>query len=304
MDIFDFVREEKIKKLLRTRAKPSFPGAICHITQHSVGKEPLFVEDNDYLFMLYLLKKTKKEYKWDVFSFCLMPNHVHIFMRLSEDNLSKSMQRLFMFYAIYFNKKYKRKGHVFNGRFRQSLCFDESYLIAVSLYIHLNAVRAGIANDPEDYKWSSYRLYTKQVEGKQTFIDYSFILSVLNSDENKAKEIYKNMMEFACGIKIEKEEKIIESIDFFKRKMKKMFPNLFNEKTVYGDMVNEGVLTNDNIEQKIKEIMDNGQAKSPESKKARLFVVQQMQAREYNLKRIAAELGLSRQTLYRLLKNE
>ena len=58
MDVFDLIEQGKISGLFRARNKISFPGAICHITQHAAGKEKLFLEDSDYLYMLHLLKRT------------------------------------------------------------------------------------------------------------------------------------------------------------------------------------------------------------------------------------------------------
>ena len=71
----------------------------------------------------------------------------------------EAMRNLFSLYARVFNKKYKRRGHLFGGPYRQAVCLDDSYLLSVSLYIHANPVRAGIVGAPQDYRWSSIRLY-------------------------------------------------------------------------------------------------------------------------------------------------
>ena len=77
-----------------------------------------------------------------------MPNHVHFLLRQNEANLHEAMRDLFSRYARRHNKKYERKGHLFGGRYRQAVCLDESYFLAVSLYIHLNPVRAGLVVQP------------------------------------------------------------------------------------------------------------------------------------------------------------
>ena len=71
-----------------------------------------------------------------------MPNHVHLLLSPTESNLYDAMRDVFARYAMMFNRKYERKGHLFGGPYRQAVCLDDSYLLAASLYIHLNPVKA------------------------------------------------------------------------------------------------------------------------------------------------------------------
>ena len=83
MDPADLIQEGKIKRFFRATRKLTAPGLVSHLTQRAAGKEPLFVEESDYLFMLANLKEIAKKRSLSVFAFCLMPNHLHLLLRPS-----------------------------------------------------------------------------------------------------------------------------------------------------------------------------------------------------------------------------
>jgi len=95
MDILKLVEEGKIKRIFTARGKIAYPGACCHITQRAPGREMLFLENSDHLFMLKLLKEKSNIYSFDVYGFVLMSNHVHLQIRLNKANLSEAMKSLF-----------------------------------------------------------------------------------------------------------------------------------------------------------------------------------------------------------------
>ncbi len=84
-----------------------------------------------------------------------MPNHVHLLIEVFETPLSKLMQNLQFRYTRNFNIKYKKRSHLFQGRYKAILCEKDSYFLELSAYIHLNPVRAGLVEDPINYRWSS-----------------------------------------------------------------------------------------------------------------------------------------------------
>lgn len=88
-----------------------------------------------------------------------MNNHVHLLLEVGKHPLAKIMQGLQQSYALYFNRKYKLVGHLFQGRYQDILCDKDSYLLELVRYIHLNPVRSKIVTDPVDYPWSSHRDY-------------------------------------------------------------------------------------------------------------------------------------------------
>ncbi len=92
-------------------------------------------------------------------AFCMMSNHIHLAVRVADISISRIMQHLAFRYTRYINRKYKRIGHLFQGRFKSILIDDEDYLKELIRYIHLNPVRAKLVSDPLQYFWSSHRAY-------------------------------------------------------------------------------------------------------------------------------------------------
>ena len=90
--------------------------------------------------MLSAMKKITQKRSLDIYAFCLMPNHIHLLVSPREDELQESMRDLFSRYAMIFNRKYERKGHLFGGPYRQAVCLDDTYLLAASLYIHISVI--------------------------------------------------------------------------------------------------------------------------------------------------------------------
>ena len=100
-----------------------------------------------------------KDYDITIHNYCLMSNHYHLLIEIINKNLSKFMRQLNMNYAIYFNKKYKRVGHLWQGRFKSWYVTDEAYLYTLMCYIEQNPLRAGIVTSLERYPYSSYRYF-------------------------------------------------------------------------------------------------------------------------------------------------
>lgn len=284
MDIIEKIKNKEIKGYLTTRNRIVFEGAIYHITQRAPGREIVFVENSDYLKFLSLLKKTKKNFDLELFCFSLLPNHLHLLLKINKNNLSRAMQYLFQTYAFYYNYKYKRKGHVFCGRYRASLCNDDSYLLAASIYIHLNPYKAGLTKNYNDYRWSSHLLYTER--SKKTFINYKEVLLLLDPDIKKARRKYSEIMLTSAGISggtlIDP-----ESMYLFIGKARKITKKFFTKHS------------------KLDELIDKFYAKkrvvNPEEKRTRKYLIQQLQANGYSVKEIIELLNISRKTFYNIL---
>jgi putative transposase len=132
---------------------------VYHVMVRGINKEIIFHDDEDRRKFLYILAKVKEGYPFELLGYCLMNNHVHLLIREGTENISQIMKRIGTRYAIYFNSKYDRKGHLFQNRFRSERVEDEEYLLTVLRYIHQNPVKAFLVNDTKDYLWSSYRAY-------------------------------------------------------------------------------------------------------------------------------------------------
>jgi len=124
------------------------------------NNQDIFLIKRDFQKYIAGLEKYSQKFQVEIVAFSLMPNHVHLLVRQkSETPLSKFMQVLSTSYATYFNFKHKRKGHLFENRFKHIEVGTDEYLIHLSRYIHLNASSARLVKMPEEYLWSSYRYY-------------------------------------------------------------------------------------------------------------------------------------------------
>lgn len=132
---------------------------IYHVIVRGVNRQEIFHDDYDYYRYLYTLKRITDESNSEVMVYCLMSNHVHLLIREGEGGISHVMKRLGASYAYWYNLKYDHCGHVFQDRFKSEPVEEDRYLVTVVRYIHRNPVKAGIANRPDDYKWSSCGVY-------------------------------------------------------------------------------------------------------------------------------------------------
>ena len=140
------------------RPRNVIPGLPLHIVQRGNDRRRTFRRSVDFRCYLAALRETSDEYGVDVHAFALMPNHVHLLVTpATSAGASSMMQQLGRKYVSWYNKTYDRTGTLWEGRFRSSVVASERYLFACYRYIELNPVRAGLAKNPEDYLWSSYR---------------------------------------------------------------------------------------------------------------------------------------------------
>ncbi len=305
MDPIELIKQGKIKRFFRATRKLNTPNLVYHITQRAAGSEPLFLEDNDYLFMLGLLKEIAQNNALRMYAFCLMPNHVHLLLSPMEENLSDAMRDLFARYAMKFNRKYERKGHLFGGPYRQALCLHNSYVLAASLYIHMNPVEADLTKDPLEYRWSSIRLYYEDGAPK-SFLNPEFILSLLSENEFEGRRRYRNLLnagsELPAGHVLEQED----AIEDFRSKLVSTFSSLFrriDKKRRISNISGMDLLTIEEMEERIRAVKKEYSLTKPSGRKARKHLIEQLIARGYKRAEIAGRLGVSIKTVYNILKS-
>jgi putative transposase len=295
-----------VQRIFRARFKLDQPGLISHITQRAAGKEPLFLEDNDYLAMLGILKKSAEEYKLRYFALCIMHNHVHLLIKTLEKNLFEAMKYIFSRYALWFNKKYQRKGHLFAGPYRQSVCLDSVYLLAASVYIHLNPVRAGLVDDGSKYRWSSCRLYCNEKPVK-SFVEPWPVLELLDQDRIIAVRQYGVILREGRAAKQENLFEKKGAVERFCGRLGEMFPSIFEriaKASSPGFNKNDTEMMLNPVEKLTKKFQDLPSTRKPETRKARKYIVEQLLARGFNQTQIAANLKVSRKTVYNILNSE
>ncbi len=126
-----------------------------HIINRSVEQRVVFKEEEDYEYFMELLCFQAKNYGITIHNYCLMSNHYQLLIEIAHENLSKFMRQVNSNYAIYFNKKYKRTGHLWQGRLQSWYVTDEAYLYTLILYIEQNPLKAHMLKAVEEYPYSS-----------------------------------------------------------------------------------------------------------------------------------------------------
>ncbi len=139
------------------------PG-FYHIINRGVARRSIFLEDADYEMFLMLLKDMIKSYDIVLHTYCLMPNHYHILLETKQDNISDAIKDLNSYYAVYFNKKYKRSGHLWQGRFSSYFLYDDAHFWIVAKYIERNPITALMVTDISKYKYQSFSLWKQHVD--------------------------------------------------------------------------------------------------------------------------------------------
>ena len=205
-----------------------YEGALYHVTARGNERRKIYFTKGDYRKFLEYVAEAKERYGIQVHSYVLMSNHYHLIVETPEANLSKAMHDINGSYTTYINKKRERSGHLFQGRYKSIVVDKDSYLVELSRYIHLNPVRAGIVEKPEDYPYSSYRAYV--TEENDEVISQELILGMMAGGTRTAKERYRAYVERAIGEELESPLKkvyggmILGSSRFIKETLKNLRP--------------------------------------------------------------------------------
>lgn len=189
-----FLFKGRVTKMRETREYKQ--DTVYYISVRSLNRELLFKDDSDYQNFLEILKERKTKYNFKLYAYCFLPRHYHLLIEPSQDaNISKIMQALNTSYSLYFNKKYNRTGHLTSGRFESGLFNNKDInLLNASAHIHLNALRIGLVEKLEDYKWSSHLEYLEINNAGLTDKDYILSLSNL-TDKEAMKQNYKELID-------------------------------------------------------------------------------------------------------------
>lgn len=136
-----------------------YENAIYHVMNRGQNRQKIFREAKDYQRFMNLLKDCVERWQVQIHAFSLMRNHYHILIQTPLSNISRVMRHIDGLYTQWYNKKYKKDGALFRGRYKSILVEEQGYLVELLRYIHLNPVKAGIVAKPEEHKWSGHRAY-------------------------------------------------------------------------------------------------------------------------------------------------
>jgi REP element-mobilizing transposase RayT len=173
-------------------------GGLYHIIARGNHRQDIFHSQEDHKRFLSLLASAKERSPHYLYAYCLMTNHFHLAIERQKDAVGRIMQRVLTGYSQYYNRKYRKSGHLFQGRHKAILCQSDRYLGELVRYIHLNPVRAKMVRKAERYPYSSQRAYLG-IE-PQGIVDVDPVLRLFGARKQKARE---NFAEFvAAGAKL------------------------------------------------------------------------------------------------------
>ncbi len=166
--------------------------SIYHITNRGVRKEPIFYNVIDKHKFMIILAEAHNKYDFKLHAYCLMNNHFHLLIEISNSPLKKIMQTTQQRYAMYFNRTYQSQGHVFQSSYYSRIVDNPNDFLNVSKYIHMNPVAAGIVTNPQDYQWSSYPTFANHSPRNHPLIETNTTYSFY---PNNSKDLYKKFIE-------------------------------------------------------------------------------------------------------------
>jgi putative transposase len=179
------------------KARAEVEGGLYHVITRGNNRRQIFNSPADYEKFLSLLAVQKNKLPFFLYAYCLMTNHVHLLLERQASAVDRIMHRLLTGYAHYYNRRHRRVGHLLQGRHKAILCQSERYLSELVRYIHLNPVRAGMVNQPEDYQYSSHRAYLGMEPAGM--VDVDPVLRHFGASKEVARARYRKFV--AAGIK-------------------------------------------------------------------------------------------------------
>lgn len=197
------------------RLRVEYEGAMYHVTIRGVERRPIFRQDADRERMLARLGEAQEAFGVRVYLYVLMGNHVHLLVETPQANLSAFMHQFQTAYTVYYNRRYRRAGHLMQGRFGAVLVQGDRYLLNLSRYIHLNPVCVGALRNGEigerrrylrAYRWSSYRGYVGLAK-PVAWLDEGPILALMGGAKPSERQAYGRFVESGLA---ETDEELME----------------------------------------------------------------------------------------------
>ena len=164
-------------------------GGLYHVTSRGDRREDIYHDDADCLAWLAILAQTCERFNWHIHAWCQMSNDYHLIVETVEGNLSAGMRQLNGVYTQNINRRHRRTGHVFQGRYKGILVERDSYLLELSRYVVLNPVRAAMVKHAHQWKWSSYHA-TIGAEPRPEWLQTAWLLGQFGSQRAKQIERY------------------------------------------------------------------------------------------------------------------
>ena len=188
-----------------------YPGAFYHVTCRGNERKEIFRVHDDRRAFLDKLALSAQIYNVTVHAYVLMPNHFHLLLSTPEGNLSEFMRHLNISYTSAFNRRHKREGHLYQGRYKSFLIDADDYLLEVSRYIHLYQIRLKkFEKKPvkerlaalQGFKASSFAGYCN-VRKREDSVDYGTVLEYVGGDTRQGRQAYRKFVQEGIGLEVE-----------------------------------------------------------------------------------------------------
>jgi putative transposase len=167
---------------------------VHHVYSRGNAHQLIYIDDFDRGSYLRLLGHVVVTKRWRCLAYCLMDNHVHLLVETPDPNLGSGMQLLHGLYAQTFNKRHKRVGHLFQGRFGSVRMLDQPQLWNAVGYIARNPVDAGACNHPADWRWSSHAATLARHHARPSWLDVPRLLEHFDSVGGEPCERYDELV--------------------------------------------------------------------------------------------------------------
>jgi REP element-mobilizing transposase RayT len=174
------------------------PQGLYHVMSRGNFRQTIFPDEDHAERYLFLLTRVAARRKWIVVDWCLMPNHYHLVIQLTDDGLSDGMRELNGCYSKWSNvrRALTGTGHLVRNRFRSLLVEDDPHLLRLLQYVPNNPVRAELTGAAENWKWSGFRA-TAGLEHPRAFHRPSVALNYFHSDPRRAQDLYRRHVALA-----------------------------------------------------------------------------------------------------------
>ena len=141
------------------QARLDAPGLLQHVMARGIERRKIFWDDKDRTLFLERLAIILEETQTQCYAWAMIPNHFHLLLRTGPTPLGTVMRRLMTGYAVTFNRRHRRAGHLFQNRYKSIVCEEDPYLLELIRYIHLNPLRAKLVKDLkalDKYPWTGH----------------------------------------------------------------------------------------------------------------------------------------------------
>jgi REP element-mobilizing transposase RayT len=175
------------------KPRVEFEGALYHVMARGNQRQKIFGDDQDRRYYLERLEQYRRRYRFKIYAYVLMSNHVHLLIETGKTPLSKILQGLQLSYTQYYNRRHRTVGHLFQGRYKAILCDRDVYLLELVRYLHLNPARLKNPVDPGRYRWSSHGAYGGREQSVE--VETGLVLKQLGSRPSEAQKAYRRFIE-------------------------------------------------------------------------------------------------------------